>query len=149
LRFVEADLSRESLAAVLAGAGYAAELPGFFNWLGVTYYLTPEAVLATLGAIAAIAAPGSRVVLDYREAPAGQAPARPGRAGLVRARLERLGEAVLSQFVPAELAASLTGLGLRVVEDLAPAEIQARYFAGRADGYQAHGQCRFLCAEVA
>jgi methyltransferase (TIGR00027 family) len=147
LSFVEADLARESLAGALAGSGFARARPSFFNWLGVTYYLPPEAVLATLAAIADIGAPGSAAVFDYRDAQAAQQTENTYRCRLAQANFQRLGEPILSQFAPADLARDLAGLGLAVREDLGPADIQARYFPGRQDGYQAHGSCRFLCVQ--
>lgn len=37
----------------------------FFSWLGVTYYLSAEAVDKTLSALSALCAEGSTLVLDY------------------------------------------------------------------------------------
>ena len=58
LHFIPVDFSRENLAEALESSAYDPQAPSFFSWLGVTYYLTREAALATLRAIAAGGAPG-------------------------------------------------------------------------------------------
>lgn len=46
------------------------------------------------------------------------------------------------------LADQLAGLGLRLLEDLALARIQARYLAGSQDGYRLGEQARLALVEV-
>ena len=55
----------EDLTRALLDAGVDPARPVFVNWLGCTYYLSETAVSQTLCALAAVAAAGSRVVLDY------------------------------------------------------------------------------------
>ena len=50
---------------------------------------------------------------------------------------ERLGKPMKAGFDPLALTADLTPLGLRLEENLGPAEIEARYYQGRADRYHA------------
>jgi methyltransferase (TIGR00027 family) len=64
VRFVAADLAADPLAGCLAAAGFDLAAPAVVAWLGVTMYLTPESVAATLGAIAGLA-PGTEVIADY------------------------------------------------------------------------------------
>jgi methyltransferase (TIGR00027 family) len=131
--FVPADLSRESLASVLAGCGFSRTVPAFFSWLGVTIYLTRDANLATLRSIADSSARGSELVFDYidqRVLEGSQSP----RLSRIRAGLARLGEPWLSGFDPTTLAAELGVLGLVLVENLGALELTERYCAGRTDG---------------
>ena len=65
LTFAPVDFERQSLADGLKAAGFDADRPAFFQWLGVVPYLTREAVSATLGFIARV--PESEVVFDYAE----------------------------------------------------------------------------------
>lgn len=51
--------------------------------------------------------------------------------------VERVGEPMLTGFDPASLTADLASLGLRLQENLSPSDIEARFFAGRTDGYRA------------
>ena len=67
---VAMDFERDDLAERLAAAGFAAGEPSFFIWEGVTGYLSAEAVDATLRELAALGAPGSRVVFTYLDAEA-------------------------------------------------------------------------------
>ena len=61
---VPVDLEHTSLADGLAGSGFDKETPAVVAWLGVTMYLTREALTATLRAIASFA-PGTQLVFDY------------------------------------------------------------------------------------
>ena len=65
LHYVPIDFERETLDEGLAAGGVNRHALAFFSWLGVTQYLTPEAVLRTLGEIAAVAAPGSELVFQF------------------------------------------------------------------------------------
>jgi methyltransferase (TIGR00027 family) len=146
VRFVAADLAAEPLAAALARGGFAADVPAFFSWLGVTAYLTRAANEATLAAIAAAAAPGSEVVFTYVDARVFDA----GSALFDRMRADRAaeGEPWLSGFDPTTLAADLRALGLELVEDLDGAALAARWCAGRTDGVVPGGAGRVARARV-
>ena len=65
LSLVNVDFERESLPERLKTAGFNADRPAFFTWLGVVPYLSRDAVLATLCLIARI--PDAEVV-DVRDA---------------------------------------------------------------------------------
>jgi methyltransferase (TIGR00027 family) len=62
--FVPVDFESASLAAELARAGLDLAKPAFVSWLGVTMYLTVEAIARTLGELGTLAS-GSEVVADY------------------------------------------------------------------------------------
>jgi len=59
------DFNTQSLGQRLAESGYDERLKTLFIWQGVTQYLTPEAVDATLAFIAEHSGPGSAVIFDY------------------------------------------------------------------------------------
>src|SRR6476661_6883364 len=63
LTFAPIDFERQSLADGLNAAGFQADRPAFFQWLGVVPYLTADAISATLDFIAGV--PQSEVVFDY------------------------------------------------------------------------------------
>jgi methyltransferase (TIGR00027 family) len=126
LTFAPVDFERQSLADGLKAAGFDADRPAFFQWLGVVHYLTREAVSATLGFIARV--PESEVVFDYAE-PFENYPAdRRASVMAVAARAASLGEPWLSLFDPAELSGMLYNTGFGVVEDLDLAEIGDRFY---------------------
>src|SRR5262249_20761687 len=62
--FVPVDFEADDLDIELSKAGFDAERPSVVAWLGVTFYLTREAIDATLDCVARWA-PGTRLVLDY------------------------------------------------------------------------------------
>ncbi|HTR91508.1 MAG TPA: SAM-dependent methyltransferase [Trebonia sp.] len=110
--FVPADLAADSLAGCLAAAGFDAAAPAVIGWLGVTMYLTQEAVTATMTAIAGLA-PGSELIADYM-LPDGSRDEDGALYGalVAQASAER-GEPWLSCFTPAEMAdlAARAGFG--------------------------------------
>jgi hypothetical protein len=57
-----------------------------------------------------------------------------------------VGEVMGVGFDPEALATDLDHIGLSLVEDLSPADIQARYFAGRSDGYHVLDHVHFAAA---
>ena len=66
--FVPVDLEREPLMEALIANGFDANRRTFFVWLGVTYYLTRDAILKTFETIGA-APGGGEVAFDYGEPP--------------------------------------------------------------------------------
>src|SRR5260370_23281713 len=64
LSLVPVDFEKQSLIDSLRMSGYGTDAPGFFSWLGVTMYLTPDALFSTLRTIAALAA-GTEIIFEY------------------------------------------------------------------------------------
>ncbi|MGC8492231.1 MAG: class I SAM-dependent methyltransferase [Syntrophobacteraceae bacterium] len=143
LHFVPLDFMEGSLFDLAANAPYDPGALTFFSWLGVTYYLPRETVLDTLAAVARISAPNSTIVFDYLEPNVPGDAKAAGRLKAIADSLKELGEPLRTGFSPATLSADLSGAGLHLVEDLAPPEIQRRYFAGRTDGYRASDHIHF------
>src|SRR5262249_32483033 len=56
LTFVPVDFETQSLAEELRAAGFREAEPAFFSWLGVTMYLTRDAIFSTLSYVASCAA---------------------------------------------------------------------------------------------
>jgi methyltransferase (TIGR00027 family) len=130
VRYVPADLARDPLVRCLAAAGFDAAAPAVISWLGVTMYLTAEAVAETLAAVAGFA-PGTELIADYL-LPAGardEAGALYGR--LVAQASATHGEPWRSFFTPDQMAhlAGRAGFGaVRAVSqrDTIPAELWHR-----------------------
>ncbi|MDD4803548.1 MAG: SAM-dependent methyltransferase, partial [Syntrophomonas sp.] len=148
LHFVPAEFTKESVAAVLKRSMYNPKFLSFFNWLGVTYYLPRDVVLATLQSIADIAPAGSTIIFDYFDTdlliPEKAAP----RAQQILLLGEQIGEPIKAVFDPAKLTNDLANAGFRLVENLSPQEIQKHYFNGRSDNYYACENAHFACAVV-
>jgi methyltransferase (TIGR00027 family) len=147
VRHVPGDFERHDLAVILASGGVDATRPALFSWLGVVPYVEESAVWATLSIMArhaaGTAAPtqssgaavlGGGVVFDYGLPPR-DLPLLP-RFFLWRAarRVARAGEPWRTFLRPAAVRAGLADRGFTTVDDWSGAEVNRRYFAGRADG---------------
>ena len=101
--FVPADLRRTLSASAWPAPGFDAAAPAVFGWLGVTMYLTADAVAETMTAVAGCA-PGSELIADYLlpEDARDEAGALYGRL-VAQASAER-GEPWRSCFTPPEIA---------------------------------------------
>jgi methyltransferase (TIGR00027 family) len=126
LTFAPIDFERQSLADGLMTAGFQADRPAFFQWLGVVPYLTGGAISATLDFIAGV--PESEVVFDYAEPLENYPDERRANMMAVAARAASLGEPWLSLFDPVELSKMLGNKGFGVVEDLGLAEVTGRFY---------------------
>lgn len=144
--YVPVDFETQTLARQLAQAGLRRDQPVFFTWLGVTMYLSRDAVMRTLDYVARDCAPGSAIVFDYLVAEALlSSEDRAARARLALA-VEQVGEPWISQFEPRGLSSDLGGLGFSRIEDLDQARAQQRYFSDRDDGFGAGAASRVLRA---
>lgn len=133
LEFVPIDFEKESVADALARSSYSKERPCFFSWLGVTVYLTREAIFSTLRSIAAYAKPSSEIVFDYMIPKELLDPFDMQMMKKVERSVARRGEPLVSRLDPHTLPHAVCDLGFELVEHLSPTEQQKRYFANRSD----------------
>ena len=130
LRFAPCDFEFESLADALAAAGFDSSARAAVLWLGVTPYLSPEAVDETLRFVAGLQG-GADIVFDYANTP--QTIDSPGHRLFherMAARVAEHGERFKSYFVTAELHSRLEAMGYEKIEDLGPREIAQRFAPG-------------------
>ena len=125
LTFAPVDFTCQDLAQELAAAGFQADQPAFFCWLGVVPYLRREAISSILRFVASL--PRSEVVFDYSEPLENYSPERRANVAAVAARTAAIGEPWLSYFDPVELAQDLRNHGFDEQEDLGLADIAVRY----------------------
>ncbi len=130
VRHVPADLARDPLSERLAAAGFDAAAPAVVAWLGVTMYLTPDAVAGTLAAVAGFA-PGTELIADYLLPPDARDEAGALYGTLVAQASADQGEPWRSCFTPGQMAelARRAGFGAaRAVSqrDTIPAELWQR-----------------------
>jgi methyltransferase (TIGR00027 family) len=138
LTFVPVDFETQAMADGLRQATFDYGEPAFFSWLGVTPYLTGEAVASTLKFIANLK-PGSGVVFDYVISPSLLNPQQLSAFDELSKRVAMAGEPWQTFFDPSSLAAELKAFGFDEVVDLGPDEINARYFVGRNDNLSVRG----------
>jgi methyltransferase (TIGR00027 family) len=147
LTFAPVDFERQTLADGLRDVGYDPSLSAFFSWLGVTPYLTTEEVITTLRFIAS-APIGSGVVFDYAILPSLLTPDQRLVFDALANRVASAGEPWRTFFDPVELTKDLRAMGFGHVEDIGPAEINARYFKDRADGLRVGSLSHLMNARV-
>jgi len=145
--FVPLDFEQQTLQEGLRAGGYHLEEPGVFSWLGVTPYLTEDAIFGTLKDVAALAA-GTAIIFEY-EVPEALLDAEGQRLeAATRAFATARGEPWLSLFDPSNLRAQVQTLGFVAIEDIGPEEANARYFAGRRDGLRIYPFAHLMKAQV-
>jgi methyltransferase (TIGR00027 family) len=133
LAFAPVDFHTQTLEEGLRTAGYDPNKGTFFSWLGVTQYLTTEAVMATLRFTAAAPA-GSGVVFDYMISPSLLTAAQRSRFDEIARGAASAGEPWHASFDPALLTRDLRAMGFGYVEDSGQEKINMRYFKDRKDG---------------
>ena len=132
LTYVAVDFQTQSLAELLQAKTFRSERAAFVAWLGVTYYLTEDAVLSALEFLCSNMAPGSEVVFDFI-----LDPTLLGDQSELTQTLHYVAERDepwLSFFDPQWLQASLMAMGFAEVIYLGAEEVNLRFFGGRADG---------------
>jgi len=133
LVFVPIDFETDKLNEALIRAGFDPEKPAFFSWLGTTYYLTKEAIRETFTLIAGVAAPGSRIVFDYK-LPRNLIPEESlPLADRLDRFVARRGEPMLSVFTPEDLNDEMSRIGFVEIETLTSEEQKRCYLKDRSD----------------
>lgn len=129
VQFVAIDFEQTSLAEGLQAAGVDRARKSVFSCLGVMMYLSEVAVDALFALVAQFPA-GSEIVFPHQQT---------GRDTLpdMASKVAALGEPWAHHSPPQALAHKLKALGFQSLEELAPADAQARYFQGRSDGLRA------------
>jgi len=125
--YVAHDFEHGSMIAALTAAGFDPDRRTFVIWLGVTPYLTKEALFATLGELAGFPG-GAEVVFDYANPPDRIEDAA------TRNFHQRMAEQVAASGEPfrcyvdsAELHARARDLGFPEIEDLDRTALAGRY----------------------
>jgi methyltransferase (TIGR00027 family) len=146
LVFAPVDFERQTLREGLVSAGFDFAHTAVFSWIGVTMYLTPDAIQATLGTVSQCT-PGTQVVLTYNQ---------PRRVldlfsrqvtSTFEAIASELGEPFVSLFVPDEIEGLLRNHGFEDIVHFGPQEALAAWFGGAADVAIAGAQ-RLIAATV-
>lgn len=147
LSLVPVDFEKESLISNLRLSGYRTDAIGLFSWLGVTMYLSTDAIFNTLRAVAALA-PGTEIIFEYN-VPKDLVDAETQKilAAAMTAAQAR-GEPQQTFFEPAKLAEQVRKIGFAEVSDLGPDEAEARYFKDRTDGLRPLALTHYMRARV-
>ncbi len=141
------DFENETLADGFGRTQFDAGSPAFFSWLGVTQYLTEEAVFATLSFVASLAA-GSSIVFDYTVSPSSLSSRARAVLEQLAARTAETGEPFRASFEPDALARRMTRIGFTVCRNVTPGDFNALYFTGHEYQLSPEGFTRVMNARV-
>ena len=122
LTFVPVDFTKDSLTERLIAAGFDTKAKSFFSWLGVTYYLSAEAIGKTLTELSSLCADGSTLVFDYPDETFFDASERRVQNTIMMAKAG--GEPMQSAFSYSELEKLLEKHEFLIYELLTPDDIQ-------------------------
>jgi methyltransferase (TIGR00027 family) len=127
LSFTGVDFERESFPERLKATGFHPSQRSFVFWLGVTMYLTGEAVDAALAAVARWPG-GGEIVFDYAEPSTADMSegARAARDALAQ-RVAAIGEPLIGLMEPKSLHSQLSEFGYAKVEDLSGFDLAERF----------------------
>ncbi|HEY2344557.1 MAG TPA: SAM-dependent methyltransferase [Xanthomonadaceae bacterium] len=139
LTFAPVDFERATIAQGLAAAGFLADAPACFSWLGVTMYLSEAAIMELLGFVAHLPA-GSSISFDYRVPPSMLDPMQRVVGEMAARRAAELGEPWISAFEPDVLRERVLALGFGEAETIGPDELNRRYLHRRKDGLRTNAR---------
>lgn len=132
LVYVPVDFEHQTLRETLESAGLDLDAPAIFSWLGVTMYLTLEAIRTTLAFVAGRPA-GTRIALTYNLPQSALSDLGLAIEPTLRKITAEMGEPMISLFTPAEIDQLAREIGFDDVEHIGPDEARQLYFPGRSD----------------
>jgi O-methyltransferase involved in polyketide biosynthesis len=133
LTFVPLDFEHQTLGEGLSLAGLKITEPAFCSWLGVVPYLSLEAFRSTIATIAELPHP-TAVAFDFAISPELLPPRAKAGFEMLAQRVAAAGEPFRLFFKPEELEVELRNAGFPKIELTGADDLNALYFADRADG---------------
>ncbi len=130
VEYVAIDFERAALGQRLRECGYDERLKTLFIWEGVTMYLTPAAVDATLDFVAHHSRPGSSIIFDYVYAAVIRGTVKRGEMSSMRRNERWTGEAMGFGIEEGTVGEFLTARGFEQVENADSAMFERLYFTG-------------------
>lgn len=122
LTYVSTDFTTDNLAERLIAGGFNPSVKSFFSWLGVTYYLSTEAIDKAFAELSVLSADGSTIVFDYPDEQFFDATEKRVQNTIMMAKAG--GEPMKSAFSYGELEKLLEKHGFLIYELLTPDDIQ-------------------------
>jgi methyltransferase (TIGR00027 family) len=145
LAFVGADLETEPLAERLTAAGFDPSMPALVSWLGVSFFLTRQAVAATLAAIGALAS-GTELIVEYALPPELRDARGQAYAEFALRVGEERGEPWLTFLTPEDMSALLQAHDLEVIEQVRQRDAVDPALWRRSDALRPADLCRLARA---
>jgi methyltransferase (TIGR00027 family) len=134
--FVPVDFETHDFGTELTKAGFDPRRPSVVAWLGVTYFLTSEAIVATLARVASWA-PGTQLVFDYYLPESRWDSFGEWDGNIMRgtaAFVAACGEPFVNYFSPDEVEALLRAQGYDTIEHLDHDTVRSIYMGGHPPG---------------
>jgi methyltransferase (TIGR00027 family) len=148
VELIAIDFETNSLHDCLRKSSFDLGKPAFLSWLGVTMYLSTDAIDAVFRFVSSL--PKSSEIVFTFASPTSTMD-EDGSEPLIApftACAAAHGEPWRTRFEPSDLAHKLHGLGFSTVSFLSASEADSRYFRGRHDGLQAPGRVGIVTATV-
>lgn len=144
LKFVPVDFETgQSWWDQLIVSGFDPGKPAFMTSLGVSMYLTHEAIVETLQKMKKLA-PGSRFVMTFMLPLEEVNPEDQAGYQMALKGAQASGTPFISFFTPKQMLDLARGIGFQKAEHLSTMDLIPRYFAGRPDGLKPSSGEEFL-----
>lgn len=149
--YMPLDFNKEPLSRLLDAPGFDRSRPTFFNWEGVSYYLTAEGVEATLAFVANQCAADSKILFDYMPSAMVEGTGAYYGGAESRAYMAKFGEPLLFGIEDDAIDDFLQARGFRLESCFGPDDLENAYLItgegeryGRVSGYVRIAEARVL-----
>ena len=125
--FVNYDFQDDHMAQSLVQAGFKPDETSLFTWLGVTYYLTEDAIVKTLTSLHQIMSQDSRLLLDYGIDDKLLDDQTRSDVTAMKKFVAARGEPMTSFFNPKDFEKIIKSIGFAIDEELTDSDMKRRY----------------------
>jgi len=139
VNYVPMDFAQETLDEFLPQSGYDEGLRTLFIWEGVTEYLDPGGVDATLSFVSKKSGPGSSIIFDYMHKSLLNGTERHGEVSSMRRNRFISGEELTFGIEEDRIEDFLNKCGLGLIKKVSKKELEEAYFTGKKDRQVASG----------
>lgn len=129
--YIPVDLNTQALSERLLFSGYDPDLITLFIWQGVTMYLSPAGINATLAFVVKNAAPGSAIVFDYIYQAVLDGFHKRSEVSNMRRYRFMTGEGLTFGIPEGTVDAFLDERGFQQVKDISSRDLKTAYFTGK------------------
>ena len=138
--YVTVNFERQMITDALSQSGFRSNEPAFFSFIGVTRYLTREALISVFSSFVSSMPTGSEIVVDFY--------APPSLLQRLREPNQETNGFRPSYFDPMTITRDLKPLGFADVKLIGPKELNVRYYKNRKDGLRIRNRMHLIQASV-
>lgn len=147
LTYVPVDLETTSIGDALCSEGFKIQKPTFFSCLGVTQYLTWNAIFSMLRFVSSMPK-GSEIIFEYILSPSHLTTSQKKDLDETARRSAARGESWITYFNPIDLTKHLYEIGFKSIRDFDANEANKKYFRNRNDGLCVGGVAHLMKAST-